>query len=85
MVLSTIAGVIPTMMGTGAARYSFRGAGRIGMSTCSHLKGKTNARKASIAKPSMVLDCDTKMIFFSRRTASKTLMMLCRGRNLNTQ
>jgi len=64
IVWSTIAGVIPTIIGTGAARYSFKGAGRIGMRTCSHLKGKTKARKAYIAKPSMVLDCETKMIFF---------------------
>jgi hypothetical protein len=85
MVLSTMAGVIPTMMGTGAARYSLRGAGRMGMSTCSQRKGKTKARKASMAKPRMVRDCETKMIFFSRRTASKTLMMHWRGRNLKTQ
>ena len=80
-----MAGVIPTMMGTGADRYSLSGAGRMGMSTCSQRKGKTKARKASMAKPRMVRDCETKMIFFSRRTASKTLMMHWRGRNLKTQ
>jgi hypothetical protein len=73
------------MSGTGAVIYSLSGAGKMGMRTCSHLKGKTKARKASMAYPNTVLDCETKIIFFSSSTASKTLMMHCRGRNLNTQ
>lgn len=75
MVWSTIAGEIPTMRGTGAVMYSLRGAGRIGMRTCSQRKGKAKERKASMAKPRIVRDCDTKMIFFYKRIASNTLMM----------
>ena len=48
-------GLMPTIKGTGAAMYYFRVLGRIGISTCSHLKGNTKERKASMAKPRMVL------------------------------
>ena len=75
MVWSIIVGLMPTIRGTGAAMYSFKVDGRIGMSTCYHLKGNTKDKKASIANPKMVLDCDTKMIFFSRRMDSKIVMM----------
>jgi hypothetical protein len=85
MVLSTIEGFMPTINGTGAAMYYLRVLGRIGISTCSHLKGNTNERKASMAKPRMVLDCDTKMIFFSSKMASNILIMHCSGKNLKTQ
>jgi hypothetical protein len=55
MVLSTMEGFMPTIKGTGAAMYYFKVLGRIGISTCSHLKGNTKERKASMAKPRMVL------------------------------
>lgn len=54
--LSSISGVIPTIKGTGAARYSFRVDGRIGIRTCYHLSGNTKLRNASITYPSIVLD-----------------------------
>jgi hypothetical protein len=76
---------MPVMRGTGAFMYSRRVEGRMGISTCSQRKGKTKARKASTANPSTVLDCETKMTFFSRRMASKTLRMAERGRNLKVQ
>ena len=65
--------------------YYLRIEGKIGIKTCSHLKGKTNDKKASTAYPSTVFDCETKITFFSRRMASKTDMMAWRGRNLNIQ
>lgn len=67
MVWSIIDGFMPTIRGTGAAMYYFNVDGRIGMRTCYHLKGNTKDKKASIANPKIVLDCETKMIFFSRR------------------
>ena len=42
---------MPTISGTGAVIYSLRVEGRMGMSTCSHLKGKTKERKPSMANP----------------------------------
>jgi hypothetical protein len=34
------------MIGTGAVIYSFNVEGKIGINTCSHLKGKTKERNA---------------------------------------
>lgn len=85
MVLSTIEGWIPTMIGTGAVIYSFNVDGKMGIKTCSHLNGKTKDRNAYIAYPKIVFDWDMKIIFFSSKTASKILMMECNGRNLKTQ
>jgi hypothetical protein len=62
-------GFMPTIRGTGAVMYSLRVEGRMGIRTCSHLKGKTKDKKPYIAYPKMVLDCETKIIFFSRRIA----------------
>jgi hypothetical protein len=70
-----MAGLMPTIRGTGAAIYSFNVEGRIGIRTCSHLKGKTKDKKPSIAKPNMVFDWETKIIFFSKRMASKILII----------
>jgi len=48
--------VTPAKNGIGAVRYYLRVKGTIGMMTFSHLKGKRKEVKASIAKPSTVLD-----------------------------
>jgi hypothetical protein len=76
---------MPTISGTGAVMYYFSSEGKIGIRTCSQRKGKTKAKKASTAYPKTVLDCETKMTFFSRRIASKTEMIACKGRNLKMQ
>ena len=43
---STNDGEIPAMRGTGALRYSFRVEDKMGIKTCSHLKGNRNEVKA---------------------------------------
>ena len=83
--LSTIEGWIPTMIGTGAVIYYFNVEGKMGIKTCSHRNGKTKDRKAYTAYPNMVFDCDTNIIFFYSKTASKIFIMECNGRNLKTQ
>ena len=77
--------MIPTIRGTGAVMYYLSVEGKIGIMTCSHLKGKMKERKPSTAYPRTVFDCETKIIFFSRRMASKTLMITGRGKNLKMQ
>jgi hypothetical protein len=42
-------GEMPAIRGTGALRYSLRVIGRIGISTCSHLKGKSSDKNPSTA------------------------------------
>lgn len=39
-------GAIPAIRGTGALKYSLKVEGRIGMITCSHLKGNIIAKNA---------------------------------------
>jgi hypothetical protein len=40
---------MPATKGTGAVKYYFKFDGRIGISTCYHLKGYNNPRKAYVA------------------------------------